>query len=370
MPPVTMLIKPVSGLCNMRCTYCFYSGSAAGREIKSYGTMNMETLETLTRKAIDYADGVCSFMFQGGEPTLAGLDFYKKLIAFQKKYNRKNVRILNAIQTNGYEMSEGFAEFLSEHHFLVGLSLDGTEEIHERMRIGQNGGKTYGKAVKTAKMLQQYNVEFNILCVVNDLIAEEPEKVYAALKKYRFLQFIPCIDPLGGEKVSLTPEKYADFLKRTFDRYYKDFIHGRAVSVRNFDNYIDMLIGNPPESCAMNGVCSCYFLIEGDGSVFPCDFYVSENWKLGNVNKDSFARIVKSAAAQNFIDCSAYISPPCLECGWYPLCRGGCRRDREPFLDGKPQLNKYCAAYKEFFAYAYDRMVKMAEVLKSVGSLR
>ena len=367
MPPITMLIKPVSGLCNMRCKYCFYADVTENREIKSYGTMSLDTLETLVRKALDYAEGICVFAFQGGEPTLAGIDFYKKLMEFQKMYNYKKVNIFNSIQTNGYNISPEFARFLNVNKFLAGLSMDGTQAIHDELRVDAKGDGTFPAVNRTVKLFDSHKVEYNILCVVNNLIASEPDKVYNTLKKYKFVQYIPCIDNFDGIKknYSLDSEKYANFLKKTFDRYYSDFMRGDYVSVRIFDNYIGILMGRPPENCAMNGVCSCYFLIEGDGSVFPCDFYVLDEWKLGNVNKDSFARMLNSETAHKFVEVSRHVDEKCLKCKWQKICRGGCRRDREPIIDGKPSLNKYCSAYKDFFEYAYERMEEIADKLKA-----
>jgi len=163
---------------------------------------------------------------------------------------------------------------------------------------------------------------------------------------------------------SLIAFDYAGFMKTTFDCYYADFMSGNYVSIRNFDNYIKMISGNQPESCAMGGVCTCYLTIEGDGSVFPCDFYVLDEWAMGNINSDSIPKIIQSKNAQNFVNVSKHRAVECNICKWYSLCRGGCRRDREPVLDDKPALNKYCAAYKDFFSYAYDRMIKIAEKLR------
>lgn len=363
MPPITMLIKPASGLCNMRCKYCFYADVVSKREIKSYGMMSEETLEKLTRKALDYADGSCTFAFQGGEPTLAGLDFYKKLIEFQKRYNNKNVPVFNSIQTNGYSLNDDFAKFLGENKFLVGLSLDGNKAIHNRYRIDAQGEGTYNNVIKAAALLDKYKVDYNILCVVNKDIARNPAAVYNSLKKFKYLQFIPCIDGFdeAESEFSLTAKEYGHFLKETFALYYKDFKNGNYVSVRNFDNYISVLLGYKAENCAMNGTCSCYFLIEGDGSTFPCDFYVLDKWKLGNINTDSFQRMIKSEQAKQFVETSSYISPKCQECKWYSICKGGCRRDREPFSDGKPGLNKYCESYIYLFENCYQRMLSIAK---------
>ncbi|MBE5040997.1 anaerobic sulfatase maturase [Ructibacterium gallinarum] len=365
-PPVTLLIKPVSGLCNLRCKYCFYADVMEQREMFSYGKMDLETLELLVQNALEYAEDFVSFGFQGGEPTLAGLDFYEHLVAFERKYNTKGVKIQNSIQTNGYAIDKDWAQFLHDHQFLAGLSMDGTAEIHDSLRLDVAGNPTYQKAAQAAELFEEYKVEYNILCVVTNFTARYPRRVFSNLKPRRFLQFIPCLDSFDGEreKYSLAPKRYGEFLKQTFDEYYRCLMQGEYVSVRNFDNYIQMLLGNAPENCAMNGKCASYFLIEGDGSVFPCDFYVLDQWKMGNIKENSFQQLYLSETAAVFRKSSEPVHDKCQVCKWYPLCRGGCRRDREPFVHGKPGLNRLCESYLEFFPYAYPKMERIAKMLK------
>ena len=185
--------------------------------------MSMETLEVLVKKALSYADNVCNFGFQGGEPTLAGMEYYKNLIAFVNKYNKKRVKVNYAIQTNGIIIDEEWAKFLADNKFLVGISLDGPKDIHDKNRIDLNNKGTFNDVMKTTEIFNKYHVEYNILCVINSLTARYVNKVYNFFKKnnFNYLQFIPCLDPLdekpGNRKYSLTPEKYTLFLKRLFD---------------------------------------------------------------------------------------------------------------------------------------------------------
>ncbi len=370
MPPITLLIKPASSLCNLRCSYCFYHDVSSHRETASFGVMREDLLETLVRKALAQADGQCMFGFQGGEPTLAGLDFYRRLVQLQKQYNIKNIRIINTIQTNGMLIDDEWAEFLAEHRFLVGLSLDGTREVHDHFRVDEKGNGTYDRVVAAARRLEKHHAEFNILCVVNNYVARYAKQVYQNLKKqgFRYIQFIPCLDPFGeetekGQEYSLSLERFTVFLKSTFDLYYQDFEKGDPVSIRTFDNYVTMIAGYPPESCGMSGICSCYFVVEGDGSVYPCDFYVLDQYRLGHVEQEDFPDMMRTEAAKTFVAESEYIDEACRICRWLPICRGGCRRHREPFIDGRPRKNIYCRAYQEFFAYAYPRMERMAKKL-------
>jgi len=360
---LNLLIKPSSSLCNMRCKYCFYSDVSENRSMGSYGLMSEDTLEVLVKRAFEYADEEVSFAFQGGEPTLVGIDFYKKLIEFQDKYNINNIKVSNSIQTNGYVIDDTWALFFANNGFLVGLSLDGIKETHDFMRVDAMGKGTFERTVKAAEILRKNKVEFNILCVVNNFVARYPKKVYEQLKKYKYLQFIACVDPLSGEKesYSLTAERYSGFLKQTFDLYYRDLMSGNYISVRNFDNYIGILLRRPPESCAMCGYCTCYGVVEGDGSVYPCDFYVLDEWKLGDLRDKGFDEMLRSDKAKEFVETSYFVSDECKICKYYALCRGGCRRDREPFAEEKPQLNRHCKVYKEFFDYSISRMLEIAK---------
>ena len=190
--------------------------------------MPLETLEKLVQSVLEYADDTASFSFQGGEPMLAGLDFYRNLLVLQKKYNTKNIKIKNAIQTNGTLINLEWAEFFRAHHFLVGVSLDGMEGIHNLNRVDHNGEGTYLRVIDAIKILDEFQVEYNILCVVTRLVAKHPEKTYRFFKKqgFQYLQFIPCLDGLekqpGMDNYSLSPQLYGNFLKRLFDLWLKD----------------------------------------------------------------------------------------------------------------------------------------------------
>lgn len=369
MPPLTVMIKPVSSACNLGCRYCFYTDVASNRKQYSLGRMSVDTLETLVRRAMRYAEGSVSFAFQGGEPTLAGVGFYKKLIEFEKKYNSKNLVVQNSIQTNGYDISDELIELFAREGFLVGVSMDGREDIHDSMRVDANGCGSYQKVRATVERLSAAGVDFNILCVVNEYVAKRAEEVFDALAQYGYLQFIPCLDEFSGEKRewSLTEESYTAFLKKTFDRYYAAFKKGSHVSVRNFDNYVGILLGRQPENCGMSGRCAQYYLVEADGSVYPCDFYVLDQWCMGNVMDSSFFTLEKSPVAGKFREDSLHVDEKCRKCRWYPLCRGGCRREREPFINGLPVLNKWCSCYEEFFEYACPRMREMAGAIAGGG---
>lgn len=362
MKSLSIMIKPVSSACSMRCRYCFYTDVSEHREQYSMGCMSLTTLDNIVRKAFAYADETVSFAFQGGEPTLAGLEFYKYFVELVRKYNSRRINVEKAIQTNGYMIEDKLLRFLVEENFLIGISLDGYAELHDSMRVDKNGAGTFDEVMKTVTKLRSMGAKFNVLTVVNSRVAKYASECYTFLSKYGFLQFIPCIDPFDDTQsdFSLNAQDYGAFLKKTFDLYYKSFKNGNPVSVRNFDNYIRIIMGGQPENCGMCGVCAQYYLIEADGSVYPCDFYVLDCWKMGNICESSFFSLEKSPVAERFRQESLSGKDECQKCKWYGLCRGGCRRDREPVENGVPSLNKWCQSYKDFFSYAFSRMQEMS----------
>jgi uncharacterized protein len=354
----------------MDCSYCFYNDISNKRAQKSYGFMNDNLLEFIVQKVFAEVEQEISFAFQGGEPTLIGLDYFKKLIQYEEKYNQNNLKVNHAIQTNGLLIEDQWAQFLAKYHFLVGVSLDGPKTIHDSFRQDRHGKGTYQRVINGIEILKRYQVDFNILSVVTSQLARHVHKAYRFFQKrgFKYIQFIPCLFPLGESPdqypYSLTPERYGDFLKTLFDLWYHDVMNHDIVSIRYFDNLLQMMLGYPPEACDMTGHCSCQFIIEANGGVYPCDFYVIDRWYLGNIKKQSFAQLFNSPNAQKFIQSSAYIDPACRECPWFALCRGGCRRWREPFIKDKPRLNYLCPAYKDFFSYTIDRFKEIVEKIQ------
>ena len=366
MENLSILIKPVSGSCDSRCRYCFYADITNSREIKNRGAMSLELLELIVQKALTATTKSCAFGFQGGEPTLAGLDFFRALIEFEKKHNTNGVKIFHALQTNGARIDNAWASFLAEHDFLTGLSIDAGKRIHDALRVDISGKGTHSRCMKAARLLSRHGARFNILSVVTKPLASEPDKVYGFYKEnnFNFIQFIPCIDELGEGRAqrpfSLDARTYGAFLCRIFDLWHSDLIKGRYISIRAFDNYIHMLAGYPPENCGMAGVCNAYPLIEADGSVYPCDFYAVDALLLGNIMTHGFDSLLLGSAATGFNLLSRETHETCGECEYYPVCRGGCRRDREPLINGALSLNKYCEAYKAFFKHSLPRMKLLA----------
>ncbi len=357
MPPLAMMIKPASSACNMRCRYCFYADVASHRETASYGLMQPETMHELIRRAFHYADRTISFAFQGGEPTLAGLSFFQDFVRTVDQYNTRHLEIHYALQTNGTLLTAEFCRFLAEHHFLTGVSLDGSPALHDALRRNAEGQGTHAEVLRGLRLLKKTGAEYNILCVVTQPVALHARECWDSLKEHKYLQFIPCIDDFDRplQDYSLTASAYGQFLIDTFGLYEAAFFSGHPVSERRFDNYLSLAMGMEPEACGMRGGCGNYFLVESDGSVYPCDFYVLDAWRMGNVHQDSLMRMRKSGPALHFAETARPLPSSCMKCSWLSICRGGCRRDREPLGE-----NKYCESYRMFFESCWPRVMSLA----------
>lgn len=364
---MNILIKPASGLCNMRCRYCFYEDETNHRSAKHMGIMDTRTADILIEEALKNApkqEGVI-FSFQGGEPTLAGIDYFRHFVEQVQLVNQRyRVPVWYAIQTNGLVLSKEMLELFAKHNFLVGVSLDGNKAIHDTHRIDPESQGTWGRIVHNLNRLTQRHVEVNILCVVTRACARSPRKVYASLKKLNcsYLQFIACLDPLetdrGQMPYSLLPEEYGKFLCGLFDAWYLDWKNGSYVSIRLFDDYVHLAMGLPAGTCATSGSCGKYYVSEADGSIYPCDFYVLDQWKLGQIGENSLLQIMESPRAADFFREGNARPKRCGDCPWEHLCGGGCRRDWTE-ENGETE-NYYCSAFRTFFAYAYPRIQEIA----------
>jgi uncharacterized protein len=373
-PPISVLIKPASSKCNLKCEYCFYHDVASSRTVADFGLMSLATIETIIRKVLQFASGCATFSFQGGEPTLCGIEFFESVIRLQNEANINRVKINNCIQTNGILIDRSWAEFLHKNNFLVGLSLDGPKAMHDQHRIDAGRGGTHDRVVQAVAFLDEYKVEYNILFVVTNLSARHPEELYNYFKKnnFNFLQFMPCIDPAGevrgAHKYSLNPQRYTFFLKHFFDKWAADFMGGREISVRYFDNLVRMASGQPHEMCSLLGACQCQFVFEADGSVYPCDFYVTDQWRLGNIHENELLEMYNNDKCQYFMQSSLSTDLNCRQCRWKSLCRGGCRRDRENSQTKELGVNYFCETFSQFLPYAYPRLIEVAKYVQKINS--
>ncbi len=363
MLPSCLLIKPASSRCNARCGYCFYTDIAARRAEPDRGLMTEETADKIIGAVLERAapgDSI-TFAFQGGEPTLAGLAFFAGFVRKTEALKRRGVRAFFTLQTNGLLLDGGWAGFLRKHNFLVGLSVDGEKDIHDRYRRLPGGGSAYDRAVRGLRLLQSRGVMVNILTVVHRDNAARPAATLESLKALgcRYLQFIPCLDPGDGPRGampwSLTPQMYGDFLCEIFDLWYRGWEKGDYVSVRLFEDWVHLMTGSPPSSCAVCGLCGGSLVIEADGSLYPCDFYTGDAWRLGGIGQASLADIYKSEKMRSFLARAARRPAECAGCPYGRLCRGGCPRDRT----GENHMI-HCEAYKRVFAHALDRLTAVA----------
>ena len=370
MPPISVLIKPASGICNMKCDYCFYCDEAKKRITKSYGFMTERTLRNVIRKTMLHADGMISYVFQGGEPTLRGLEFFEKVIEYQKQYNKNRVYVNNAIQTNGYALNEEWAKFFKENHFLVGFSLDGTKENHDLYRHNTEGEGTYDRILKSINLMDAYGVDYNILTVVTKDTAEHISEIYKEYQTrgWNYQQYIACLDPLGEERgknpYALTPVQYGSFLIELFQLWYEDWKKKKQPYIRQFDNYIGILMGYQPESCDQRGSCGVQTVVEADGSVYPCDFYMLDEYLLGNFNEHRLDEIEKRRREIGFVDRSRSLTENCQTCQHHILCRGGCQRNRDWNEDKKGYESYFCISYQMFFEACRDRLCEVAKNIR------
>lgn len=348
----SILVKPASSACNLNCAYCFYKDEASHRECGFRGMMSPGTAENIIKKAARFSSGSVSVLFQGGEPLLAGLDFFRRFVMLEKKYSADNGPVfINSVQTNGVLINSEWAEFFKENGFFAGLSLDGPASIHNRHRLSENGEGSFSPAMRAAGILKKHGVEFSILSVVTNRTCADIEKTYKFLTSNGFhnLQFIPCLAPLNKEKgpgYAMSGEQYKTFIKKLAGLYYGDRRRGKNVSVRYFDNLEAMKNGCEPEACGMCGHCSIQFVCESNGDVYPCDFYCTDEYLLGNINETDFDGLFHTRAAVDFIKQSLPVPEECRTCALYPLCRNGCRRERKILPDGTFGKTEYCMKMK------------------------
>ena len=358
---ISLLVKPASGLCNMRCGYCFYRDGTGRRNLRPGEIMREETAEALVEAAFSAAgsSGSVSFAFQGGEPTLAGLEFFVRFCGMVRRRNTEGVPVAYSIQTNGLLLDETWASFLKEQDFLAGLSLDGTAALHDMYRRDAAGGKTYARVRAALRLLTDHGIPVNLLCVVTEQAARRPEAVWEALRSLQvpFLQLIPCLDPPGpaGRRApwSLSPDSCGRFLCAVFSRWLADWEKGSYVSVRQFEDWLRLALGMPPEMCASCGSCGGYLAVESDGGLYPCDFYVLDEWRLGEVSEGLPAAFRSERMAQ-FRRRAEALPAACRSCPHFALCRGGCPRNWQASGDGME--NGLCRAFRMFFDYAAPRI--------------
>ncbi|MDC7236062.1 MAG: anaerobic sulfatase maturase [Spirochaetales bacterium] len=359
MKAFSLLVKPASADCNLRCEYCFYLDHLCESEKTR---MSDSTLEKMVRSYMQTSQPQYSIAFQGGEPTLMGLPFFKKLVELEKKYAPPGASIANALQTNGTLIDDKMAAFFGEYKFLLGVSLDGSPELHDHYRKTAGKKGSHQQVLKGLELLKKHKVEYNILTLVNDRNSREPELVYDYLyeRGEHFLQFIPCVefkeDGITPEAYSVTPGGWGDFLIGIFDRWYE---HRYQVSVRMFDSLLNKMVLGHPSTCDMDTNCCHYFVVEYDGSVYPCDFYVRDDLKLGNVNSDSWSSFLTHSTYTAFGACKMNFQTECSSCPWLSFCHGDCQKHRTG--EENNGLSYLCPGLKKFYKHAMPRLRTLAD---------
>jgi len=365
----SLLIKPAGPDCNLYCHYCFYLKKSELFPRTHHHRMSLEVLEETIKQAMSQSGPEIYFGWQGGEPALMGLDFFRQAVYFQQKYGaRKSVS--NGFQTNGLLINKDWARFFRAHNFLVGLSLDGPEPIHDRYRRHSNGQGSWSKVVEVAKLLLDSEVATNALVVVNDYSVRFPEEIYEFLKSLglTYMQFIPCLepDPENPEKpasFSAPAQQFGDFLLKLFELWQADFRDGRpSTYIRNFEALLFAFAGLTPPDCTLYKECGDYVVVEHNGEVYSCDFYVQPEWKLGNVKEKRLVEMLNSATQRKFGKRKFHLPEECKKCQWLLFCRGGCPKERGYLPE--PEKSFFCQSYQRFFKQASPFFRELVERLK------
>lgn len=364
--PFSLLVKPAGADCNLRCEYCFYIDHLGMQESKP--RMSDETLERMissymkTEQNRNYAFG-----WQGGEPTLMGLDFFKKVVQYQQKYGRSGSLVSNGLQTNGTLITNEMAELFAQYKFLVGVSLDGPADLHNNYRKMIGGKDTHSLVMKGINNLKKYNVQFNILMLINDKTVSQPEKIYNYMinNKFYFHQYIPCVEFNEENRLlpfSITGKEWGDFLCKIFDLWVKNDKY--RVSIRLFDSILEYLIYGETHVCYMNNNCCQYFVVEHDGEVYPCDFFVRDDLKLGNINSGEWEEFLNSPKYKKFGANKSIFNNECKKCPFLNICYGDCQKNRPGNSRTPKSLSILCEGWKRFYAHTLPSFEKLAKKIR------
>jgi len=372
-----IMIKPAGSLCNLRCRYCYYLDKAdiyGGKEPR----MTYEMLETFIREYIAANDvPEVLFNWHGGEPLLMGLDFYRKAIQLQEKY-ASGKRIRNALQTNATLVTAEWAAFFRENGFLIGVSLDGPRDVHDCYRAGKGGGSTSERVVKGIAELYKAGVDYNIMATVNHKSEGRGLEIYQFLKRAgtRFIQFMPVLEHVKDGRIvspdeegsqiapwSVSAEGFGRFLCDIFDYWVRHDVG--SVFINQFDSTLAMWCGEQPGTCTFAQTCGGNSVIEHNGDLYPCDHFVYEDYRIGNVLETDLRTLMASEKQIRFgIDKRNGLPKKCVTCRWYFACHGECPKHRFNRTDsGEPGLNALCDGYNMFFSHVAPYMERMKQLL-------
>ena len=375
-PSFHVLAKPTGAICNLRCSYCFYTVKEQlypGSRFR----MTDEVMESYIRQYLG-AQRVrqATISWQGGEPTLMGLDFFARAIAYERQYAPPGMSVERTMQTNGTLLNAAWCDFFRDHEYLVGLSLDGPQGVHDAYRLDTMRQPTFDRVMRAAEMLQADDVDFNILCAVHAANAAHPLEVYRFFRDEvgaKFIQFIPIVEPSGktnlqGEAAvtdrSVTPNQWGRFLIAVFDEWVRNDVG--SVFVQHFDAALAAWMRAPPEMCIFSPTCGTALALEHNGDLYSCDHFVQEEHLLGNILDAPLVELVASGAQQRFgLDKRDSLPRLCLECPVRFACHGECPKNRFSYTpSGEPGLNYLCAGYRAFFVHVDSPMRQMALLLQ------
>ena len=368
MPPLSALFKTVSSDCNLDCSYCYYRESLEGTRVRR--RLEEPVLRAFMHQYMEYVADVrvANLAWQGGEPTLAGLDFFQRVVKLEEEYARVGTTIGNALQTNAVLLDDRWGEFLRHYNFLVGVSLDGPEEIHDSVRRDRGGHGSFQRVMAGIDVLRRHQVEFNVLCVVGPHNVGRVRKIVRFFRSEGFthLQFIPAmafqsIEPDAAPAYLIGPGEYGEFLVELFDEWYERGFP--TVSVRTFDAMLQSYLGIASDLCVYGERCDSGIVVEYNGDIYPCDFYVHRDWSLGNVTELPLADIVGKPERDAFVARKLQLPVQCRECPWRHLCQGGCPRNRFDGAAGMPP-EYFCESHRRFFSRADEALCALKERLE------
>lgn len=349
--PFSLLLKPASADCNLCCDYCFYLDKKALYPDQKTHRMSDKTLTQVIKSYFATSQPVYTMTWQGGEPALMGEPFYQKVIALQKHFAAQGSRIMNALQTNATCVSDKLASLMGKYRFLAGCSLDGPADIHNVFRRDCLGKPTHNRVITGISRLAGHGVPVNVLCMVTSANVNDPDKVYAYFKQngFSFIQFIPCVEQdHRGDLLpwSITGRQWGEFLVHIFKQWYPEDI--RTVSIRNFESVLAKLVMGEAAECRMAEQCNQYLVVEHNGDIYPCDFFVEKEYWLGNIHSTSFKTIRESEAYQRFAKKKSRLSSRCRKCEFLSLCMGDCRKFYTHTAD-QEEISLLCNGWYHFY---------------------
>jgi len=377
--PFHILTKPIGPVCNLDCRYCYYlDKNHLYPQVKNF-RMQPDVLDSFIQQYIEAEPApVVSFGWQGGEPTLLGVEFFEDVVRLQKKYCPEGKRIENSIQTNGTLLNEEWCSFLRENNFLVGLSIDGPRELHDSYRVDKSGRGSFDRVLSALRMLRDSHVDFNVLTVVQRTNARHPKEVYRFFRDegVKFIQFIPLVKSLDDCEGRLsdetpTPKAFGEFLCGVFDEWLEGDDIGK-IFVQIFDVSLAAWLGLPSPLCVHGKTCGRALLLEHNGDLYSCDHFVYPENLLGNILETPLAKMVESPRQIAFGQSKKNSLPEkCRSCDVLFVCRGGCLKDRIcKTSSGKPGLNYLCKGYRLFFRHIRPTMERMASEMKEAEAQR